>query len=216
MRYCQNDGRSLHRQSCRSHNRFHTGCELPKPFWPRREHLPVSCAHAQNRGMEDREIEIDLSQFTEGSIVNVAEGLQSHEPAATRASNGAAEGDDVDEAALEALMWQAQAFAPLSGALGVGMAGEEDSKHDSLGLTTLEDTAASSEPPPRGHLAVIDRLYKWERRRSAKLDKARREEQQRLSKEEHIECTFSPQIARPVSAHRRNLVLATYHTARLC
>jgi hypothetical protein len=153
--------------------------------------------------MADAEIEVDLSQFAVGSIIDASAGMRLSQRSATHEPVLSPQEDDVDEAALEALMQQAQAFAPLDQRAEEAVHDrEDDPKQDALGLTTLEDTAASAVPPPRGHLAVIDRLYKWERRRSAKLDKARREEQQRQSKEEESHCTFSPKVARPVSCHR--------------
>jgi len=61
-------------------------------------------------------------------------------------------------------------------------------------------------------MAVVDRLYKWEQRRSAKLSKARREEDLRQARAQRTSCTFRPSVTKPVRSPLPKRAYALYRS----
>ncbi len=154
--------------------------------------------------MADTEVIIDVAELvgdaTEGAIA--ADAIS---PAAPPNASVGPSDEGLDE-----LLREAADFAPLPASVrgstvasGDMSSDEEQSLPQDLGVTTLEDRSSQPTPRPTGHMAVVDRLYKWNERRSAKLVRARREEQHRLGHEERMHCTFRPDVGKPVSRQLR-------------
>jgi hypothetical protein len=136
--------------------------------------------------MAEAEIELDLSELAIDSKL--------------RDGSAAVEGErgerEIDE--LEALLAGAGEFAPLPD--DGGLSYDEGREEEQLTmLRSMDQAQAHAHSKPTGQLAVVDRLYKWEQRREAKLARARKEEAMKALENEQKACTFSPRVSLPVS-----------------
>lgn len=150
--------------------------------------------------MADTEVVIDVAELVGHATEHALAGSEISAVAPEDALVGPS-----DEG-LDELLREAADFAPLPAsargstvASGDVSSDEEDCIPKNLGVTTLEDRSSQPTPRPTGHMAVVDRLYKWNERRSAKLVRARREEKHRIGHEEREQCTFRPAVGKSVS-----------------
>lgn len=154
--------------------------------------------------MADTEVVIDVADL----VGDATEGALAADAISAAAPDDAPVGPS-DEA-LDELLREAADFAPLPASVrgstvasGDMSSDEDESMPQERGVTTLEDRSSQPTPRPTGHMAVVDRLYKWNERRSAKLVRARREEEHRLGHEEREQCTFQPAVGKLVSQQLR-------------